>query len=177
MKRLLLIFFISFFLVSYSYAITVEDIERSLVKDNISGSFIQTKKLANFPNPIKSSGRFEIKEKILLWNTLKPIKNSLKLSSEGIFTLSKDNKWVLVPSQFDKSLILDILEMNIENIKKTFKISANGSSSSWVIGLEPKSLIIKKVFNNISIEGDKYVSKVTMNESSGDVTVMEFIVK
>ena len=50
----------------------------------------------------------------------------------------------------------------------------SGSLKNWTLTLQPKTAIMKQVFENISIQGDQVVRQVQLREKQGDRTVMIF---
>lgn len=146
---------------------------KSIARDHISGEWIQEKRLLHFDNVIKSSGKFRIANKELLWEIQSPIQNEIKLNSDHLF-IRQNNQWVIADRQYDKDIFLDIVNLNIENIKKNFDLSLSGSKQQWSIELLPKNLILKKIFQSIKISGDKYVKTMILHESNGDITTNSF---
>lgn len=169
--------FILIFLISALnvYALSFDDLEKNMVNDNIKGNFNQEKIITGFPKPIISKGSFIIKNKELLWITEQPRKSTIKINSNGIFSLSQDNKWNKIQGQYDKSMFLDIVNMNFKKISSFFDISLSGSADNWVMNLKPKTQITGKIFKNIIINGGKYVSLIEIIEENGDKTIMTFI--
>ncbi len=165
------IFFMSFYNL---YAFSLNDLEKIMVHDNINGSFKQEKIITGFPNPIISNGKFIIKNKELLWITEKPRASSIKINVDGIFSLSKDNQWVKIQGQYDKSIFLDIVNMNLKKINSIFEIELSGSAEKWIMNLIPKTHIAGKIFKKIIINGSRYVASIEIIEENSDKTKMIF---
>ena len=168
----LFIFFIS---VSNIFAFSVNELEKVMVNDNINGEFHQEKIISGFPNPILTSGQFSIKNKELLWITEKPRNSSIKINTDGIFSLSSNGVWSKIQGQYDKSMFLDIVNMNFKKINSIFDIDLLGSSNSWVMKLKPKTHIAGKIFKSIIIKGGVFVSSIEIVEKNGDKTIMKFL--
>lgn len=168
---------IIFILFSFSlivFGFDIKDLANSIKKDNISGEFNESLHLEGFEKPIFSNGEFFIRNKELLWKIKKPIENTVKISQDGVYQLD-ENQWIkLKDSLFDKEMFLNIINLNINELNKTFSIALSGDKSSWKVVLNPKSVIVKKVINKIIISGGTFVKKIEFYSSNGDLTVNEF---
>ena len=159
--------FILFISVSNIFAFSINDLEQVMVNDNINGSFNQEKIIAGFPKPVITGGQFSIKNKELLWITKKPRKSSIKINAEGIFSLSSNGAWSKIQGQYDKSMFLDIVNMNFKKLNSIFDIN-------WIMNLKPKTNIAGKIFKNIIIKGGVFVSSIEIIEENSDKTIMKF---
>ena len=172
--HIILFIILTIFIPHKSYSITLDNLDNILIKNNIFGEFTQTKIIEGFPNPIISSGNFIIKDKILFWNTVKPRENNIKINESGIYSKKNDNSWNKIKSEYDKSLFLDIVNMNFSKIDNLFNIKITGDNKNWEILLKPKSSIVGKIFKEIKIYGNKYVNNIHIIEENGDLTRMDF---
>lgn len=171
-SKFLMIFIMIFFPI-LGYSITLNDLNNILIKNNIYGEFIQSKTIEGFTKPIVTSGNFIIKDKVLYWDTLKPRNNSIKIDETGMYS-KKDNTWIKIKSEYDKSLFLDIVNLNLNKINNIFNINITGNNNNWELNLTPKKNIVGKIFKEIKINGNKYVNKIHIIESNGDLTSMDF---
>lgn len=146
---------------------------KNIARDNIGGEWIQDKQLLHFDNVIKSSGRFKIINKELFWEIQTPIQNEIKLNGKHLF-VKQNNQWVIADKQYDKDIFLDIVNLNVKNIKNNFDLNLSGSKQQWTIELLPKNIILKKIFKSIKISGGKYVQTMILYESNGDITTNTF---
>lgn len=154
------------------YGFKLEDL-KDIKRDNIKGEFIQSKRVVGFSNEIKSSGEFSIKDNILLWQTKKPIENTIKITKDGIFTL-RDSKWIETSQNYDKSLFLSVVNLDFEALENNFEIEISGSKDAWNLSLKPKGVILAKIFDYINISGGEYVKSIVLKEQSGDLTTNSF---
>lgn len=173
--RIISLIFIFLASVLNVYALSFDELEKNMVSDNINGDFNQEKIITGFPNPIVSKGTFSIKNKELLWVTEKPRKSTIKINANGIFSLSESSKWNKIQGQYDKSMFLDIVNMDFNKISSFFNIKLSGTADKWVMILNPKTHIAGKIFKNITINGGKYVSLIEIVEENGDKTIMKFL--
>lgn len=171
MKKLALSLLIFTNLVAFS----IDDL-RSIKKENINGDFTQSKKISGFSSEIKSSGSFSIANDEILWHTKKPIVSSVKITGDGVFILQNTQNWVKTSNHYDKSLFLNILNLDFEALKGNFDFKLNGDKSAWHLTLTPKG-IIKNIFKRIEISGGEFVKSVVLIESNDDKTENRFFVK
>ena len=71
-------------------------------------------------------------------------------------------------------LFLDLLGGNTQGLEKQFDLQLSGSQQKWTLRLNPKTALMKQIFNHIEISGDSVVRRIEMNEKQGDRTVMQF---
>lgn len=145
---------------------------QELHTDNVEGKFKQTKYIKNFENNITTSGKFSIHNGVFEQNTTKPIMLAIKVDKSGVYEYN-DGKYKLISSYFDKELFLDILDVNLQNLKDKFDYIINGDISSWNVELKPKG-VLSKIFHSINISGDSRVRQLILNEINGDVTRYDF---
>ncbi|MBS9782798.1 MAG: outer membrane lipoprotein carrier protein LolA [Arcobacter sp.] len=157
-----------------SFAFDLKDLEKNLHVEKIDGNFTQIKNIKNFPMPFKSSGEFAITgSDTLFWNTKIPIKNQIKIDKNGIFTQDENQKWIKT-SQIDKGIFLDLISLNKNKLNETFTHKLKGDKKKWTLELEPKSFLLKKIFNDIKIQGSSKIKSFDINETSGNFTHIEF---
>jgi outer membrane lipoprotein-sorting protein len=197
-KKLIGIFFLVF--ISYvSVSATPSDTTYIALKDtallksriiSYSGSlntlecnFIQLKYLSVLTEPSKSNGHFSFKNPgMVRWEYNDPFKYLVIINNDRLF-LKDDKKtksfemtsgkaFVALSSAFGKLLHGDIFENKTDFACKYFENDRN-----YKLVLFPKAKELKKIFSSILLFFDKKqfsVSKVVMNELSGDKTEIEF---
>ncbi len=169
-----LVFFIVSVIVFFRAALGLELSELNIKTDNVSGKFNEKMVISGFDNDFVSSGEFEIKNGELLWAIKKPVQNTIKINSHGVFELI-NGKWVKQrDALFDKDIFLAITKLEFDKLNKDFNITINGSKQNWKITLIPKNKLMKEVFSKITIIGDKFVRKIVINSVNGDETTDEF---
>lgn len=170
--RKVLLFFTLF---AFAFSFEMKELEKELKAKYIDGNFTQIKSMKNFPMPFKSSGNFKIVDsKELIWKTIKPIENQIKIDENGIFTLDENQKWQKTNNSMDKGLFLDLLSMNEDSIKEVFNINLRGNKKSWTLVLKPKNYLLKEIFNSIKINGSDTIKSFDINETRGDFSHIDF---
>ncbi len=149
-------------------ALNLEDLSY-LKHQKIAGSFTQIKKIQGFEKELVSSGDFKLENKSLFYHIKSPINQQLKMDESGVFVL-ENNDWIKQSKDYDKSLFLDIIELDFDKLQKSFKITLKGDKNAWSAELEPLNLVLQKIFTKIEIYGSKRVEKVILIEKNGDIT-------
>lgn len=167
-------FIMIFFSFAFSFAFSLNDLQNNLNHKNIDGNFTQIKYIKDFPSPFKSSGKFAIKgQNELYWDVLSPIENKIKISKNGIF-IWQNEKWEKVEENVDKSIFLELFSLDENRINDLFSYKLDGNKNNWILSLYPKNFIMKKVFNDIKINGGDFIKSFDINETSGDFSHIKF---
>lgn len=153
--------------------------------DTMCGDFDQQKSLVGLKRPVQSSGRFcVLKERGVLWNTLKPFTSTLRLSraeiveSQGARVTSRltasDEPTVAVISD----LLFSVLGGDFGRLRSSFtieaSIEASLEASTWRAKLTPRDAGMKRVIGTIELGGGEFVRQLIITEASGDRTIIAF---
>lgn len=145
----------------------------------IESKFTQDKNLSVLSEKIVSQGYFCFKkENRIRWEYDKPYKYIIVIDNGKIF-IKDDNK----VNKFDMSsnktfkeingLITDCLQGNVSSNKVDFQVKYYENDKLYAVNMVALSKKMKELFSNIVLYFDKtdlVVSKLTMNEPSGDYT-------
>lgn len=163
------------------WAFSVTELAQTLQKpDNVQGAFVQERHLKSLSKPMVTSGRFVLlPARGLIWHMQKPFDNRLRVRSDGIMQWN-GTAWVAAnakkmsgQSQQIK-LFLDLLGGNTQGLGKQFDLQLSGTAQKWTLRLNPKTALMKQIFNRIEISGDNVVRRIELDEKQGDRTVMQF---
>ena len=157
--------------------------------DAMCGDFDQQKSLVGLKRPVQSSGRFcVLKERGVLWNTLKPFTSTLRRSraenveSQGARVTSRltasDEPTVAVISD----LLFSVLGGDFGRLRSSFSIEASleasleasMEASTWRAKLTPRDAGLKRVIGTIELGGGEFVRQLIITEASGDRTIIAF---
>ena len=143
------------------------------------GSFEQAKQVKGFKRPPKSSGTYVVtKGKGVEWNTLKPFPSELKVTAEEISSKQGGAEVFRLDAKTEPtvrmitSLLFSLLSGDLAALESQFTAKGEVGAERWSIVLEPKADALKKVFVSISLEGDRAVRKVLLEELNGDSTTI-----
>ena len=163
------------------WAFSTAELAQTLQKPaNVQGAFTQQRYLKSLSKPMTTNGQFVlIPKRGLLWHMQKPFENRLRVRADGIMQWN-GKSWVAAnPSKINGQsqqirLFLDLLGGNTQGLEKQFDLQLSGSQQKWTLRLNPKTALMKQIFNHIEISGDSVVRRIELNEKQGDRTVMQF---
>ncbi|MDO4641524.1 MAG: outer membrane lipoprotein carrier protein LolA [Neisseria sp.] len=163
------------------WAFSSAELAQTLQKpENVQGAFTQQRYLKSLTKPMTTHGQFVLMPKRgLLWHMQKPFENRLRVRADGIMQWN-GNAWSAVNASKLSGqsqqirLFLDLLGGNTQGLEKQFALQLSGNQQAWTLRLNPKTLVMKQIFNQIEISGDNVVRRIELNEKQGDRTVMQF---
>ena len=163
------------------WAFSTAELAQTLQKPaNVQGAFTQQRYLKSLTKPMTTNGQFVlIPKRGLLWHMQKPFENRLRVRADGIMQWN-GKSWVAAnQSKMNGQsqqirLFLDLLGGNTQGLEKQFDLQLSGSQQKWTLRLNPKTALMKQIFNHIEISGDSVVRRIELNEKQGDRTVMQF---
>lgn len=163
-------------------AAPVAKIQAMLAKpDVLCGRFDQTKNLAGMKKPLLSNGRFcVVKGKGVLWRTLKPFPNTLRLTRDEIVHLQGDRVAMRMDAKSEpvvrmiNSVLFSLLGGDLAQLDKMFEVDGTADKDSWQVALKAREPALAKAIGAINLEGGSYVKRIEMNEASGDKTSIVF---
>ncbi len=163
------------------WAFSAAELAQTLQKPaNVQGAFTQQRYLKSLTKPMTTNGQFVlIPKRGLLWHMQKPFENRLRVRADGIMQWN-GKSWVAAnQSKMNGQsqqirLFLDLLGGNTQGLEKQFDLQLSGSQQKWTLRLNPKTALMKQIFNHIEISGDSVVRRIELNEKQGDRTVMQF---
>lgn len=178
-KIILLLTLMSGVLFSQSvFALTQQQLMQQLQKaETVQGDFTQTRFLQALPVPIKSTGTFAFAlQKGLLWQMQKPFATTLRVTPRGIAQWA-NNQWQASQNPIQNqqiALFLGLLSGDMSALEKEFKITLSGQANHWQLSLIPDTLLLKQIFTQITLKGDKAVRQIVLQEKQGDKTQIDF---
>jgi hypothetical protein len=158
-------------------AFDLQQLSAQLAKpDVIHGQFIQEKHLRALPQPLISKGSFVLaKNHGLLWLLKTPLQQDYRISANGI-ARRDDNGWQMLPNKSagaeQNRLFLAVLQGDSSGLQRDFELALRGDAQQWKLTLTPRSLLLKQVFKQITIDGGTLVQTIELLETQGDSTVL-----
>lgn len=149
--------------------------------DVLCGRFDQSKQLAGMKKPLLSNGRFcVVKGKGVLWRTLKPFPNTLRLTRDEIVHLQGDRVAMRMDARNEpvvrtiNSVLFSLLGGDLAQLDKLFEVDGTADKDSWQVALKAREPALAKAIGAVKLEGGAYVKRIEMNEASGDNTSIVF---
>ena len=145
----------------------------------MQGRFTQQKHLRTLTKPVTTSGRFALRPGHgLFWHLQKPFELRLRVRRDGISRQDASGAWKSNGSQSTQAaqvkLFMAVLGGDTAELQRHFTLKLSGSAGNWQLLLLPKTVVMKQVFENITISGDRLVRRIELKEKQGDRTVMQF---
>ena len=177
MKRIIFMSLICLLISFSSFALTQNELVRILQQPNsLQGNFEQQRFLQGMDTPFKLEGHFTlVKNKGLLWNMESPFKNAIRINQEGIKQWV-NNHWQgenNIGQSSQVKLFLGILSGDLQSLSSQFTMQLQGDINNWQLTLTPNSLLMKQIFNKISLKGNNVVHQIQLNETQGDRTIIQ----
>jgi outer membrane lipoprotein-sorting protein len=167
---------------SANAAAPIARIQAMLAKpDQLCGRFEQTKQLAGMKKPLASSGRFcVVAGKGVLWRTLKPFPNTLRLTRDEIVHLQGDRVAMRLEASQEPTVrmingvLFSLLAGDLGQLESLFEVDGSAASDGWKVALKARSPALARAIGAISLDGGAYVRNIHMVEQSGDRTDIVF---
>jgi outer membrane lipoprotein carrier protein LolA len=149
----------------------------------LRGEFTQTKRLAGFRNPLRSSGRFVlVRGRGVLWLTLSPFASTLVVTPDRIEALDAQGQRL---SRLDaraepalrsiNQLLLATLAADLAPLRELFSIDAElVGPAGWRLVLRASDAMLARQLARITLAGERHVHEVQLEERNGDRTEIVF---
>ena len=163
-------------------AAPVAQIQAVLAKPKVfCGRFDQNKQLVGLKKPVTSNGRFcVIADKGVLWRTLQPFPNTLRLTRDEIVQFRGERVGMRLDAgkeptvRMVNNVLFSLLAGDLGQLEKLFDIDGSIESGHWNVTLKARAPGLAKVIGAIVLAGGVYVQQVTISEASGDRTTIVF---
>jgi hypothetical protein len=164
-------------------AAPVVAIQAMLAKpDQLCGRFEQSKQLAGMKKPLASSGRFcVVAGKGVLWRTLKPFANTLRLTRDEIVQTQGERVAMRLEASREPTVrmingvLFSLLSGDLGQLESLFEVEGSVSGQAWKVTLKARNAALARAVGTISLDGGAYVRSIRMVEDSGDRTDIQFL--
>jgi hypothetical protein len=161
----------------------LDKIRLNLLKHpSVVGEFKQVREIKDLKLKLNSTGTFTFKVPLELnWIQIKPFAMTILMTPDKIIQKNSDSSTMEMTKQSQpvvfifSSSFLSIFSGDIENIKKSFTYQIDFKRNDWTMSLVPKDELLKKVISMVKIEGQDFVKKVEVTESTGNTTSIYFM--
>lgn len=160
----------------------IAKIQSMLVKPQVlCGRFDQSKQLTGLKKPMVSNGRFcVVADKGVLWRTLQPFPNTIRLTRDEIVQLHGDRVAMRLDAKREPAVglingvLFALLAGDLGQIEKWFLADGRIHDNGWSVTLEARAPALARIIAGVALEGDAYVKNITISETSGDHTRIAF---
>ena len=163
-----------------TYALSLDEIG-SKFQDLNSHSvlFTQEKYLKDAELNLESSGKvISAKDKGILIRQSEPYQMELVVKKDSITEYSEGESHTIKAD--DNPAVHSLLNLLLklmhpdDELKKDFDYKLEGSKDSFILTLCPKDSNLKNFFEEIKLNGTRYIDKLVIKGAHGDVTTMKF---
>ncbi|HEY1846357.1 MAG TPA: outer membrane lipoprotein carrier protein LolA [Buttiauxella sp.] len=164
-------------------AITLDDVQhRFAAQEVVRASFQQERQISGMAQPLHSSGEVLIaKSRGLWWQQLHPFPMTLILDDSHMAQVMGSQPPQVItadsnPQMFQFNHLLRALfqadrKVLDENFTSEFTDLGKGQ---WQLVLTPITTPLDKLFSTISLQGEKYLNRIELNDRQGDRTEITF---
>ncbi|MGF6272794.1 outer membrane lipoprotein-sorting protein [Massilia sp. UYP11] len=149
--------------------------------EQLCGRFDQTKRLAGMKKPLLSNGRFcVVAGKGVLWRTLKPFPNTLRLKRDEIVHLQGERVAMRLDASQEPTVrmingvLFSLLGGDLGRLDSLFEVDGSANADSWKVALKARNAALARAVGTIALEGGAHVRSIQMVEESGDRTEIVF---
>ena len=163
-------------------AAPVAKIQTMLAKPKVlCGRFDQSKQLVGLKKPLTSNGRFcVVADKGVLWRTLQPFPNTLKLTHDEIIQLRGERVALRLDAKQEPTVrmingvLFALLAGDLAQLEKLFDVDGTAQDNSWSVTLKAREPGLAKAIGSIALDGGVYVKNIVISEAGGDRTHILF---
>lgn len=163
-------------------AAPLDKIQAMLARPTIlCGRFDQSKQLVGIKKSLLSSGHFcVVTGKGVLWQTLQPFPNTLRLKRDEIVQMQGDRVAMRMDSKQEpvvrmiNGVLFSLLAGDLSQLENLFELDGTVQGNSWKVALKAREPALAKAIGTLALTGGAYVKTVTINEASGDRTDISF---
>jgi len=150
--------------------------------DVLRGEFTQEKQVGGFKNPLRSQGRFVVaRQHGVIWTTLKPFPSEVVVTADRILSRQRDgSSRVELDARQQPALrsvnavMFALMSGDVQALSGQFNVQATHEAQGWRLRLTPKSAMLAKAFQSLTLQGDRYVRQVEIVEANDDRTLIRF---
>jgi hypothetical protein len=163
-------------------AVPTAKIEAMLAKPQmLCGRFDQSKQLSGMKKPLLSSGRFCVAAgKGVLWRTLQPFPNTLRLTRDEIVHMQGERVAMRVDAKQEpvvrmiNNVLFSLLAGDLGKLEQLFDGEGRVQDNQWSVALKARDPGLARVIAGVSLEGGAFVKNVVIHETNGDRTSISF---
>lgn len=168
---------------AYAADPAVEAVTRAVAQPEVlRGQFTQEKQVSGFTHPLRSQGRFVVaRQQGVIWTTLKPFPSEVVVTADRILSRQRDGSTRVEldarqqPAMRSVNAIMfALMSGDVQALSSQFNVAASREGQGWRLRLTPKSAMLAKAFESLTLQGDRYVREVEIVEASKDRTQIHF---
>jgi thermostable 8-oxoguanine DNA glycosylase len=117
---------------------------------------------------------------LVRWETLKPIQSEVLMTPSSITSYQGGQQLMRMETELNPAITLfneiffSVLTAEWQKLSSHFMLTGEVQDGQWHASLEPLDKTVKQVVSRIELDGDDLVRKITLYESGGDRTTIQF---
>jgi hypothetical protein len=148
-------------------AAPVEKIQAMLARPPVlCGRFDQSKQLVGIKKPLLSNGRFcVVNGKGVLWRTLQPFPNTLRLKRDEIVQMQGDRVAMRMDAKQEpvvrmiNSVLFSLLAGDLSQLETLFELDGSVQGNSWKVALTAREPALAKAIGRLALTGGAYAKR------------------
>lgn len=158
-----------------TYALTIDEIKNSLVKESETEVlYIQKKHLSAAKRILESNGYIIMTKNELFYVQKEPFEQCMVLSNDRILEIIDGDISELTRESNGEVFEISSLLMKIfsfqGNLGDYFSSDVKGDLKNWQVTLIPLDKTMKNIFSKILLKGDKELLKIEIYDTNSDLT-------
>jgi hypothetical protein len=145
----------------------------------VSGNFRQQRQLKGLPRALESSGRFVFwRQHGVYWETLKPFYQATTFTGDRtVQWASKDGPALEAGAddpvqRYVNKVMLALFSADLRALDKHFSAQWQNEGGNWSLELVPLQAGIARVIENIRLDGNQYLRRISVATRNGDRNTM-----
>ncbi|MNV29369.1 Outer-membrane lipoprotein carrier protein [compost metagenome] len=117
----------------------------------------------------------------MIWTTLRPFPSEVVVTADRILSRQRDgsNRVELDARQQPamrsvNAIMFALMSGDVQALSSQFNVKAQREGQGWTLLLTPKSAMLAKAFQSLTLQGDRYVRQVEIVEANQDRTRIQF---
>jgi len=157
--------------------------QRLQVTPVLRGDFEQRRTLAGFRNPVVSRGEFVVaRDRGVWWHTREPFDSTLVVTRTRLLTRRADGQAGTRIDAADEpgvrvvnELVFALLSADLAALAERFELAGEAvGAAGWRLQLVPREPLLARFIARATLEGERTVQKVRIEEAAGDVSEIRF---
>ncbi|MGJ8667950.1 MAG: LolA family protein [Oceanococcus sp.] len=139
-----------------------------------TGSFVQKRELAMFPQALISQGQFaHVRDAGLLWQVESPMQSDLRILAGQAQERIASGPWSdpllgAQGSQVAAQLLTSLLAADLDALQTHFDVTGEIQAELWKLQLQPKQAAIQSMLQSASVSGASQVEQLNIVFASGE---------
>jgi hypothetical protein len=116
----------------------------------------------------------------VLWRTLKPFANTLRLSRDEIVQLQGERVAMRMDASREPTVrmingvLFSLLSGDLGQLETLFEVDGSAGDKEWKVTLKARNPALARAIGTLSLDGGAFVRTIHMQEESGDRTDIVF---